>query len=86
MWLQCQKMWLYLESIFTAPDINRQLPNEGKLFRHVDKSYKTIMRQVYTRPRALRACLQPGMFCYDFHISPNTGLMSSMGVFYIARQ
>ncbi|XP_052828987.1 dynein axonemal heavy chain 6-like [Octopus bimaculoides] len=60
-WLLCQKMWLYLESIFSAPDIIRQLPSEGKMFRQVDKSFKDIMRKLLKRPRALRACLQPGL-------------------------
>ena len=45
-WLECQRAWLYLESIFSAPDIQRQLPAEAKMFMTVDKSYKEIMRNV----------------------------------------
>ena len=45
-WLECQRAWLYLESIFSAPDIQRQLPAEAKMFLTVDKSYKEIMRHV----------------------------------------
>ena len=37
---------MYLESIFSAPDIQRQLPAESKMFLTVDKSYKDIMRKV----------------------------------------
>jgi dynein heavy chain len=44
--LTCQRNWLYLESIFSAPDIQRQLPAEAKMFTQVDKSYKDIMRKV----------------------------------------
>ena len=45
-WLECQRAWLYLESIFSAPDIQRQLPAEAKMFMTVDKAYKEIMRSV----------------------------------------
>ena len=45
-WLTCQRNWLYLESIFSAPDIQRQLPAEAKMFLAVDKSWKEIMRKV----------------------------------------
>ncbi|MCJ8749245.1 hypothetical protein PDJAM_G00174240 [Pangasius djambal] len=60
-WLTCQRNWLYLESIFTAPDIQRQLPAEAKMFMQVDKSWKDIMRKVNTFPNALRAATQPGL-------------------------
>lgn len=43
-WVACQQSWIYLEVIFSAPDIQRQLPNESKLFLIVDKSWKEIMR------------------------------------------
>ena len=44
-WLNCQRSWLYLESIFGAPDIQRQLPVEAKMFLEVDKSFKEAMRK-----------------------------------------
>lgn len=44
-WTMCQQSWIYLEVIFSAPDIQRQLPNEAKLFVIVDKSWKEIMRR-----------------------------------------
>ncbi|MEJ1286615.1 hypothetical protein NN561_017623 [Cricetulus griseus] len=59
-WLTCQRNWLYLESIFNAPDIQRQLPAEAKMFLQVDKSWKEIMRKVNRLPNALRAATQPG--------------------------
>ncbi|XP_035385934.1 dynein heavy chain 6, axonemal [Electrophorus electricus] len=60
-WLTCQRNWLYLESIFSAPDIQRQLPAEAKMFLQVDKSWKEIMRKVNRMPNALRASTQPGL-------------------------
>jgi dynein heavy chain len=41
-WLNVQKNWMYLEGIFNASDIQRQLPTEAKLFHQVDKNYTSI--------------------------------------------
>uniref|UniRef100_A0A667W9Y7 Dynein axonemal heavy chain 6 n=1 Tax=Myripristis murdjan TaxID=586833 RepID=A0A667W9Y7_9TELE len=60
-WLTCQRNWLYLESIFVAPDIKRQLPTEANMFLKVDKSWKENMRKVNREPSALRAATQPGL-------------------------
>ncbi|XP_028810647.1 dynein heavy chain 6, axonemal isoform X2 [Denticeps clupeoides] len=59
-WLACQRNWLYLESIFSAPDIQRQLPDEAKMFAQVDESWKQIMRAVSQYPKALQAATQTG--------------------------
>ena len=59
-WLECQRNWLYLESIFSAPDIQRQLPNEAKMFIQVDKSWKEIMRYVQKFPNCIKAGTRPG--------------------------
>ena len=53
-WLECQKKWLYLENIFMAPDIQRQLPNETKMFATVDRQFKSILRITRDRPAALQ--------------------------------
>lgn len=60
-WLVCQRGWLYLESIFSAPDIVKQLPAEAKMFSNVDKSWKDIMRKLNKVPLAIRAGIQPGL-------------------------
>ena len=60
-WMTCQRSWLYLESIFTAPDIQRQLPDESKMFAQVDRSWKDIMRKVSRNPNALKAGTMPGL-------------------------
>eukprot|EP00854_Cymbomonas_tetramitiformis_P003966 gene3966-4937_t len=60
-WLAVQKGWMYLESIFSAPDIQRQLPAEAKAFFQVDKQLKDIMR----RTKNVQA-VQPHMSkCFD---------------------
>ena len=59
-WMTCQKNWMYLESIFSAPDIQRQLPAEAKMFTEVDKAFKAAMRTTYAFPNALRAACTPG--------------------------
>ncbi|XP_062296546.1 dynein axonemal heavy chain 6 [Scomber scombrus] len=60
-WLICQRNWLYLESIFLAQDIKRQLPAESKMFLKVDKSWKEIMTKVSKMPSALKAATQPDL-------------------------
>eukprot|EP00798_Chlamydomonas_sp_ICE-L_P002275 gene2275-8543_t len=59
-WLECQRQWLYLETIFSAADIQRQLPAEAKAFAMVDKQYKDSMRRTKDRPNALVAGTFPG--------------------------
>jgi dynein heavy chain len=48
-WCEVQKQWMYLESIFSAPDIQRQLPNESKAFFAVDKQFKDVMKRTHDR-------------------------------------
>ncbi|XP_063222655.1 dynein axonemal heavy chain 6 isoform X2 [Bacillus rossius redtenbacheri] len=58
-WINCQQSWMYLETIFTAPDIQRQLPNEAKMFLVVDKSFKDIMRRTAKMPLAMESATAP---------------------------
>lgn len=44
-WLFCQRSWLYLEPILSAPGIQRQLPNESKIFIVVDRSFREVMQK-----------------------------------------
>lgn len=65
-WTNCQTNWLYLEPIFSAPDIQRQLPAEAKMFLIVDKSWKAVMRRtakVHLSPGTI-IIIYIGMLCH----------------------
>jgi dynein heavy chain, axonemal len=55
-WIQLQRNWLYLQPIFDAPDINKQLPQEGKRFATVDKYWRTTMTAASRGVLAVRFC------------------------------
>ncbi|XP_055549943.1 dynein axonemal heavy chain 6 [Wyeomyia smithii] len=60
-WMTCQQSWIYLEAIFTAPDIQRQLPHEAQMFLQVDKSWKDLLRRTRKTPMALSAMTSEGV-------------------------
>lgn len=45
-WLLCQGKWLYLEPIFSAEEIMKQIPTEGAAFRAMDRTWRDIMQKV----------------------------------------
>jgi hypothetical protein len=53
-WLEVQRQWMYLESIFSTPDIIRQLPAESRAFAAVDRQFRDMMRRTKDRPNALQ--------------------------------
>ena len=60
-WVDCQCQWMYLESIFTSPDIMSKLPTESKLFAGIDKSWRETMRKVKHNPLAIGIGTRPGL-------------------------
>lgn len=49
-WLTCQRSWLYLEPIFSSPDINEQLPVEGKKYQQMEKMWRAVMKSAFHNP------------------------------------
>ena len=47
---------MYLENIFTAEDIQKQLPEENKKFILVDKFWKDTMMKTFKRPLVYDCC------------------------------
>ncbi|OQR83181.1 sporangia induced dynein heavy chain [Achlya hypogyna] len=55
-WLAVQRSWLYLQPIFESPDINKQLPLEGKRFASVDKNWRQTLSSARAKPRCVDFC------------------------------
>jgi dynein heavy chain len=55
-WVAVQRNWLYLQPIFESPDINRQLPAEGKKFSTVDKSWRQTISAAKAKPKVIEFC------------------------------
>lgn len=77
-WLACQKNWMYLENIFGAEDIQKQLPAESQKFLVVDRSWKTIMHRTHAHPLVMNALepLDNGTSLLDTFLMNNAALES----------
>jgi dynein heavy chain, axonemal len=77
-WLICQKNWMYLENIFGAEDIQKQLPAESQKFLVVDRSWKLIMNRTHLEPLVMNALntLDNGMTLLDTFLMNNAALES----------
>ncbi|KDO23904.1 hypothetical protein SPRG_20887 [Saprolegnia parasitica CBS 223.65] len=60
-WLTCQREWIYLESIFMAPDIQRQLPQEAQAFGTINTFWKELLLRAHETPLCMKATAQPGL-------------------------
>ena len=76
-WLSCQKNWMYLENIFGAEDIQKQLPAESQKFLVVDRSWKQIMNRTHDKPLVMNALIpmtEGGMNLLDTFLMNNAAL------------
>ena len=55
-WMQVQRKWIYLESIFSSEDIKLQLPEEAKKFAKTNTSYTKMMESCQKDSRVLYQC------------------------------
>ncbi|KAK1801742.1 hypothetical protein P4O66_022373 [Electrophorus voltai] len=60
-WLKVQAQWLYLEPIFSSQDIMQQMPEEGRLFQMVDRTWREVMRHCVKDSKVLAATSLPGL-------------------------
>jgi len=60
-WLTCQRNWIYLESVFSAQDIQKKLPSETEKFRQVDKFWRDIMGRTNKNRKVRDACASEGL-------------------------
>ncbi|KXZ48211.1 DHC-9 protein [Gonium pectorale] len=60
-WLKCQGKWQYLEPIFGAEEIMKQIPREGQAFRDMDSIWRRIMEKVRAQPLMMEVADMPGL-------------------------
>ena len=65
-WFQCQKTWLYLYAVFSAPDIKKKLPKVASTFDSVDKFFKSTMKRASTKNNALYLTVIEGRLVDQF--------------------
>jgi dynein heavy chain len=60
--LNVQKSYMYLNNIFSAEDIRKQLPQETEKFDKLTNSWRDITSHMATSGLALNATQQPRIF------------------------
>lgn len=62
-WMEVQRAWSHLESIFIgSDDIRNQLPEDSRRFDGVDTDFKELARDSVTTPNVVVCCTKPKLF------------------------
>ncbi|KAJ9454440.1 Dynein-1-beta heavy chain [Diplonema papillatum] len=49
-WLEVQRKWMYLESIFSHKELQQQWPEDARSFQAVDKGFRDLMKRTAGNP------------------------------------
>ncbi|XP_073997627.1 dynein beta chain, ciliary-like isoform X3 [Rhodnius prolixus] len=61
-WAEVQRIWRYLESIFSeSEDIRKTLPEDTKLFDQSDSLFRSMLKSVEAMPNVVLAASQPSV-------------------------
>lgn len=60
-WLMVQRQWIYLENIFSAEDIKKQIPDAYTNFSKVNKGFIDLMQKTFDKPNVFERCKQTGL-------------------------
>lgn len=62
-WMEVQRKWMYLESIFIgSEDIRNQLPTEAKRFEDVDKTFRVLLADMVSNLNVIHATSKAGLY------------------------
>lgn len=62
-WMEVQRKWMYLESIFIgSEDIRNQLPLEAKRFEDVDKTFRVLLADICGNLNVIKATNKSGLY------------------------
>ena len=54
LWMDVQRTWSHLESIFIgSDDIRKQLPQDSERFDHIDEDFKALMSKMEKTPNVI---------------------------------
>jgi dynein heavy chain len=72
-WTACSRNWMYLETIFSAEDIQKQLPVEAQKFKIIDKLFRENMTRT-SEDKKVIDCLAEGLNLLELFQNSNETL------------
>ena len=71
LWMDVQRTWSHLESIFIgSDDIRKQLPVDSERFDDIDKEFKELMVKMAKTPNVVKVNIWTYISCW-MHMDPN---------------